>query len=133
MKHTKRGFTLLEMMIVVVIIGILASAALPLYRIYVRKSRVAEANNALGDIRQSQIAYFDDPMLGDFHFAANIDALGWKLDNDTTIGKHPAYYTYGCDPSKVEASTTHTNSVHVGFSVISIDIRSGEYSHSDIH
>jgi type IV pilus assembly protein PilE len=54
-KFTKQnGFTLIELMITVAIIGILAAIALPSYRQYVQQSRRTGAQSTLLDIQQRQ-------------------------------------------------------------------------------
>lgn len=53
-KKTILGFTLIEVMIVVAIVGILAAIAYPSYVDSVRKGRRAEAMSALEDVRLSQ-------------------------------------------------------------------------------
>ena len=65
--RSKKGFTLIELMIVVAIIGILAAIAIPNFLKFQAKSKQSEAKSNLGAIYTGQIAYLGETnSYGDF-------------------------------------------------------------------
>ena len=56
--RNQAGFTLVELMIVIVIVGILAAVAVPIYQSNINKAKMSECDAALGTIRTALRVYY---------------------------------------------------------------------------
>jgi type IV pilus assembly protein PilA len=68
----KKGFTLIELMIVVAIIGILAAIAIPNFLRFQAKSKQSEAKTNLGGVFTAEIAYF-----GEKNSFGDLNVVSW--------------------------------------------------------
>lgn len=82
MARKARGFTLIEVLMVVAILGILVAVALPSYQEYVLRGKITEATSTLSDLRLRAEKFYGD----------NRTYVGF---NQATPGTR--YFTYACD------------------------------------
>ena len=99
----RRGFTLIELMIVVSIIGILAAIAIPGFLEYIKKSKTSEAKINLDSIQKGALTYFQAEHYFDsgmstrtriYPEAETVIGIGHPASDETVAQKYP--------PSEIE-------------------------------
>jgi type IV pilus assembly protein PilA len=98
MKSVQKGFTLIELMIVVAIIGILAAIAIPAYQDYTIRAQVSEGSSLIGGLETA----FDE-------YYANTGSAAAISQNSVLGVNSPISGTY------VSGVTTNTNQITVTY------------------
>lgn len=109
MKNFQKGFTLIELMIVVAIIGILAAIAIPAYQDYTIRAKVTEAYSVLNAAKVNVSEYF----VSEGDWPTTIADSGFKADTKTKFVS--ALTMTRIDDTSVDLTAALSDKVKKGF------------------
>ncbi|MCX5669035.1 MAG: prepilin-type N-terminal cleavage/methylation domain-containing protein [Candidatus Omnitrophica bacterium] len=95
----RKGFTLVELLIVIIIVGILASVGISQYTKVIEKGRAAEARMILGNLRAAEVAEYNE---NGAYLASGSLSVGAPADCAQTTH----YFSYSCAPANGTCTAT---------------------------
>jgi prepilin-type N-terminal cleavage/methylation domain-containing protein len=112
---TRKGFTLIELMVVILIVGILAAASIPLMRGRIDSAKWAEGNSTAGTIKSAVRVYFAEhgsaaAVTGALSDAGRQTALGFTAGDLTGTYFVPGDYNVTAVDANGNATITVTGS-----------------------
>jgi len=102
----RAGFTLLEVLLVAIIVGVLAALVVPQFGGFIEKARVAEATGVIGAIKTAELAYKLNA--GNYVACANEAAINTNLAVSIPIPAAPLWHYAVTAPSATQFIITAT-------------------------
>jgi type IV pilus assembly protein PilA len=122
MKSIQKGFTLIELMIVVAIIAILAAIAIPAYQNYLIRAQVSEGM-VLGSSFETSVAEFYQNI---GRFPLNATSAGLPATATSTSGKYTSGVTLGASTGKITSTFgNQANTAITGSTLVLSPVTSG--------
>lgn len=146
---TSTAFTLIELMLVIVIIGIITTVAMPSYQEYAYNSKLAEGYTNIGAATKAQIAYFHDNrfFIGGFYLSSEPGAVvapatgtkglltvggtggddAWRALGSPISGANPNFFGYRMEGIQFDGSSSMFRYFNGGFVATATSLNFGGF------